>query len=63
MDGTAIGGGARMVTTILALVGFLAIAIAVMLATAVAVFSPQLNKGNELATSSSVAGESWHRVA
>jgi hypothetical protein len=52
-----------MVTTILALVGFLALSIAVMLATAVAVFSPQLNQSKELLRSSELAGERWHRVA
>ena len=52
-----------MVTTILALVGFVALSIAVMLATAVAVFSPQLNESKELVPSGEIARGTWHRVA
>src|SRR5687767_4373490 len=55
--------GRDMVTTILLMVGFVALSIGVMLATAVAVFSPQLNESKELPASSPVVGESWHRVA
>ena len=52
-----------MVTTILVLVGFVGLSIAVMLATAVAVFSPQLNESKELLGSSEIARGTWHRVA
>ena len=61
--GTRIGRVALMVTTILALVGFVALSIAVMLATAVAVFSPQLNESKELVPSGEIARGTWHRVA
>ena len=52
-----------MVTTILALVGFVALAIGVMLATAVAVLSPQLNERKELLRADDGAGGRWGRVA
>jgi hypothetical protein len=52
-----------MVTTILVLVGFVALAVGVMLATAVAVLSPQLNESKELVRATEVAGGPWRRVA